>query len=178
MSYRTSYTRYPQLTDDQHKLRAVFGGVVLLGAAAAITVAIINNGNMRSAIAKIDEGDSLIFTDLAQCAQDHDLQTCGRSQDHALDLANGFGTTLSYRWASTCRRNHGWCDSTYHPSTDSDGNDDSYYTYEPVVAGWQAAANDLDLSVPLYTGPDDSTLVRYDGKKFLKDGTPFQTAPR
>lgn len=138
-----------------------------------------NSKSLDDTLADLDNRPSVVFNSLAACSERFDLQSCQASQSEALRIAGQNGTTLSYKSGQSCATRHNnSCREevrrTRRQHTDIDGNytRTSYNetrTYYPAVVGWQAARDNLEKAVPLYHGPDDSTMVRKDGKVFMKD---------
>jgi hypothetical protein len=156
---------------DPRGLFSLAAGAIGIGAGVMIYIAVQNNAALDQRFAQLDKGRTVTFTSLSDCiAQNFGRAACTASQDEALRLASGIGTTLSYGSGQRCAVKHGWCreesDSSYNSTT---GLYDTDYTYYPPVKGWQALRDDLSVAVPLYQGPDESVLVRKDGHQILRD---------
>lgn len=152
----------------------IAGGIVAVFAAVAYN----NHQNSKAlgeTFSDLDNQQSVIFTSIASCAEQFNMQRCQDSQAEALRISRQGGTSVSYGSGQVCATNHNnSCREEVRRHRVYQHDYVSYRetrTYYPAVAGWQAARRDLDKAVPLYQGPDESALVRKDGKLFVNGQT-------
>lgn len=131
-----------------------------------------NAEDLERTFEDLDSRPTIVFQSVASCTNEgYSYVDCEASQQVALDISDELGTTVSYSSESKCAQNHGSCDQRIwmQPMIISTGkttiiNQIPHTAYTPPIVAWQAAASDLSVSVPLYSGPEKGTAVRKDGR--------------
>jgi len=133
-----------------------------------------NLSEMYETFKILDDGRATeLFSSVTDCSDYHPTDMCQQSWNIANGIANGFGTSMTYSSAWSCANKHmEYCD--YHWDTDwveddeetGDGHWETREWWTPQILGWQCAAENLSVSVPLYHGSSPNTVARYDGKHF------------
>lgn len=133
-----------------------------------------NINKLEATLTDLDNRPTAVFQSVAGCIKIGGTeQACKASQKEALDISGSLGTTASYSSNSECVTAHRACQKVVTPITTTVFVNNVPLTtttysisYHPPVVAWQAATDDLYVSVPLYSGPENGTAVRWDGLQF------------
>jgi hypothetical protein len=152
---------------------AASGAVLGIAATPFILRTKYNEKAAQRLYADLDNRPTVIFNAASRNTQDMDLESCAVARESALAFAGRLGMGVSYSDKSECAARHMKYEEkvTTHVSTTMVGRvpiTRTYTTtsYKPLIVGWQAAKDDPEKAVPLYSGPKPNTGVRQDGKIF------------
>ena len=169
------FDRYTSwVLDDENDMRSflkcVTPIVLALGALVApfTLVAHQNNKKIQETYDHLDNSPTVIFQSVAQCEdRGYSEKDCMDSQRAALKISKGLGTAVSYSSKTKCIKIHGECNEDSITTPVPVGNNTTMFmedsSHRPLVVGWQAATNDLGVTVPVYSGAEEGTAVRGDG---------------
>lgn len=129
--------------------------VLSLGEVAGLVSVMENRAELNATTARINGGRSVVFRSVDECAaKGHGVQTCRDSRLAASAFVDSKGIRPLYATYAECAESHIACRQTGSGAASA---------FAPPVVAWQAAANDLDVAVPLFAGPDARTAWRQDG---------------
>lgn len=171
------------------KMTGVIGTVIGTMLSPFFLAAHLNAKDLEERLDFLDHHPTEVFQSVANCEDKRFLkQACQESQEEALSVAKGLGTSLSYDTLDECTMKHkAECSEdmttvTTHITTYTTSNTSSsgfnqgvaqtqsintdISSYHPPVVAWQAASDDLKKAVPLYPAQREGFVVRSDGKEF------------
>jgi len=139
------------------KLGVVFTAATGVALSPVLTYGYLQANALERRLETFKGRPTVVFTSVAHCEEKHyHAQSCEASRRAAMNIADGIGTGLSYSFKSDCVAVHTECHAV----------GTHLVQYRPYVVAWQAAAENISESVPLYHGPTPDIALRPDGVKF------------
>ncbi len=155
----------------------VLGSVgVVLGVLAApfMYMADQNQREFEETVEGLDQKPTVVFSSVANCTEKgFTAASCATSQEKAQEIVGKLGLGVEYSSEDKCSKIHGPCKQGIRnhngvimvgQTTVITNNIEIYY--KPKIVAWQAAASNLQESVPLYASAQQGKAWRQDGKTF------------